>query len=465
MARQRTESDSLGEVSVPAGALYGAQTARAAENFPISGRRMDRRFIAALGMMKSAAAAAHKKAGRLDEAIADAVIAAADEVTEGALDEHFVVDVFQTGSGTSSNMNANEVIANRAIQTLGGKLGSKQPVHPNDHVNLGQSSNDVIPSATHVAAALAIHTELVPALKSLRSALDDKAGQFDAIVKVARTHLQDAVPMRLGQEFGGYAAAVGDAVAALEVAIASLCELAIGGTAAGTGLNAPPGMAGEICRTIAARTRLPFREAANHFAAHTVPLACVGASAALRTTAIALSKVANDIRWLGSGPRCGLGELKLPALQPGSSIMPGKVNPVIPEAVVQVACQVIGNDAAIAMAAAGGVGSILEMHLAWPLVVENLLASVSLLAGGAKVLAEKCVAGLAADEQRCRELLERSLMLATALAPRIGYDAASELAKEAFKTGKTIRQAALAGGLLTEKELDELLDLRGQTGP
>jgi len=231
MARQRTESDSLGEVSVPAGALYGAQTARAAENFPISGRRMDRRFIAALGMMKSAAAAAHKKAGRLDEAIADAVIAAADEVTEGALDEHFVVDVFQTGSGTSSNMNANEVIANRAIQTLGGKLGSKQPVHPNDHVNLGQSSNDVIPSATHVAAALAIHTELVPALKSLRSALDDKAGQFDAVVKVARTHLQDAVPIRLGQEFGGYAAAVGDAVAALEVAIASLCELAIGGTA------------------------------------------------------------------------------------------------------------------------------------------------------------------------------------------------------------------------------------------
>ena len=465
MARQRTESDSLGDVSVPAGALYGAQTARAAENFPISGRRMDRRFIAALGMIKSAAAAAHQKAGRLEAKTADAIIAAAAEVTEGKLDEHFVVDVFQTGSGTSSNMNANEVIANRAIQILGGKLGSKQPVHPNDHVNLGQSSNDVIPSAAHVAAALAIHTELVGALKSLRSALGEKAEQFDAVVKVARTHLQDAVPIRLGQEFSGYAAAVGEAIGALEVALAGLCELAIGGTAVGTGLNAPPALAGEICRTIAAATRLPFREAANHFAAHTVPLAAVGASAALRTTAIALSKVANDIRWLGSGPRCGLGELKLPALQPGSSIMPGKVNPVIPEAVVQVACQVIGYDAAIASAATGGVGSILEMHLAWPLIAANLLTSASLLTGAAKVLAEKCVAGLAADEDRCRELLERSLMPATALAPKIGYDAAADLAKEALKTGKTIRQVALARGLLSEKELDELLDLRGQTGP
>ena len=465
MTKKRTESDSLGKVAVPAGALYGAATARAIENFPISGRPMDRRFIAALGMIKSAAAGVNRKAGRLDEKLADAIIAAAEEVAEGKLDEHFPVDVFQTGSGTSTNMNANEVIANRAIQTLGGELGSKAPVHPNDHVNMGQSSNDVIPTATYVAAALAIHTELIPALADLQAALMAKAAEFDEIVKVGRTHLQDAVPIRLGQEFSGYAAAVNDAIGALEVAIASLCEMAIGGTAVGTGINAPEGFAEGVCQALAARTQLPFRETANHFAAHTTPLAALAASAALRTTAIALSKIANDIRWLGSGPRCGLGELVLPALQPGSSIMPGKVNPVIPEAVIQVACQVIGCDAAIAAAATGGVGSVLEMHLAWPLIATNLLTATSLLANAAKVFDEKCIADLAADQQRCRELVERSLMLATALAPRIGYDAAADLAKRAFKTGQTIREIALAENVLTEKELDDLLDLRGQTGP
>ncbi len=464
MSKRRKETDSLGEVSVPAGALYGAQTARAAENFPISGWRPPRVFLAALGMIKSAAAAAHKEAGRLDAPLADAIMAAAEEVAAGKLDEHFVVDVFQSGSGTSTHMNANEVIANRAIQILGGEVGSKKPVHPNDHVNLGQSSNDVIPSATHVAAALAIHTELIPAWKSLQAALRKKAEQFDHIVKVARTHLQDAVPIRLGQEFSGYAAAVGDAVGALEVAIAGLCDLAIGGTAVGTGLNAPEGFAAEVCRRLAGQTRLPFKEAPNHFAAHTVPAAAMRASGALRAAAIALSKIANDLRWLGSGPRCGLGELLLPPVQPGSSIMPGKVNPVIPEAVIQVACQVIGNDAAVAAAAAGGVGSVLEMHTAWPVIACNLLCSINLLTNAAKVFQDRCIAGLAADEARCRQLVERSLMLATALAPKIGYDAAAEIAKAAHQTGKTIREVALARGVMSEKELDQALDPRRQTG-
>ncbi len=464
MAQHRTESDSLGEVAVPAEALYGAQTARAAANFQISGRGMDRRFIAALGKIKSAAAAVNKQAGRLDGKLADAIMAAAGEVIEGALDEHFVVDVFQTGSGTSSNMNANEVIANRAIQMLGGQIGSKQPVHPNDHVNMGQSSNDVIPTATYVSAAMGIHRELVPALQSLRAALAAKADEFDAVVKVARTHLQDAVPIRLGQEFSGYAAAVDEAIGSLEVSIASLCELAIGGTVAGTGLNAPEGFASAVANHLAAEAQLPFREAANHFAAHTIPLAAVGASAALRLTAVALSKIANDIRWLGSGPRCGLGELVLPATQPGSSIMPGKVNPVIPEAVIQVACQVLGNDSAIATAAVGGVGSVLEMGLAWPLIASNLLDGITLLTNAARTFEDKCIAGLAADDQRCRELVERSLMLGTALAPKLGYDVACELAKEAYRTGQTIRQVALSRKVLSVKELDKLLDVRGQTG-
>jgi len=479
MSAFRKERDSLGEVRLPADALYGAQTARAVENFPISGWRMPRRFIAALGMVKQAAATAHKQAGRLDKKMADAIIAAAGEVIGGRLDGHFPVDVFQTGSGTSTNMNANEVIANRANQMLGrpakkpgrkpggkpaGPSGGGAMVHPNDHVNMGQSSNDVIPTATHVAVALAIHAELIPALQSLRSALADKAEQFDGVVKVGRTHLQDAVPIRLGQEFSGYAAAVDDAVGALEVAIAVLCELAIGGTAVGTGLNAPPGFAAAVCRYLAGQTRLPFQEAANHFSAHTAPLPAVQASAALRATALALSKIANDIRWLGSGPRAGLGELALPLVQPGSSIMPGKVNPVIPEAVIQVCCQVVGNDAAVAAAAAGGVGSILEMHLAWPLIASNLLCSISLLTNAAKVFEERCIAGLTADRARCAELAERSLMLATALAPKIGYDAAAEIARQAHQTGRTIRQVALERGVLSEKELDRLLDPRRQTG-
>ncbi len=465
MSDCRVERDSLGEVCVPADALYGAQTARAIQNFPISGRRMDRRVIAALGRIKAASAEAHKRAGRLDGKIADAVIAAAGEVAAGELDEHFPVDVFQTGSGTSTNMNANEVIANRAIQMLGGRLGAKQPVHPNDHVNLGQSSNDVIPTAVHVAAAVAVRTELIPALASLQAALGGKAREFDDVVKVGRTHLQDAVPIRLGQEFGGYAAAVGEAVGALEVAIAALCDLAMGGTAVGTGLNAPEGFAADVCRQLAAETQLPFKPAPNYFAAQSLPLAALRASGAVRAAAVVLAKIANDLRWMASGPRCGLGELVLPPLQPGSSIMPGKVNPVIPEAVIQVACQVAGNDAAVASAAAGGVGSVLEIHLAWPVIAANLLGSIDLAANAARVLQDKCVAGLAADEGRCRALVAQSLMLATALAPRIGYDAAAEIAREAHATGRTIREVALARGVMSEAELDEALDPRRQTGP
>jgi fumarate hydratase class II len=462
-SQHRVEKDSMGTMRVPAKALYGAQTARAVENFPISGQPMPRAFVAALGLVKQAAAAVHARAGRLDKALADAIIQAAQEVIDGRLEEHFPVDVFQTGSGTSSNMNANEVIANRALQLLGGQVGSKA-VHPNDHVNMGQSSNDVVPTAVQVAAALEIKRQLAPALSRLQAALQAKAAEFDQVVKVARTHLQDAVPIRLGQEFSGYADAAGQALQVVAAAQTELCELAIGGSAVGTGLNVPPRFAAALCRYLAGKTRLPFKEAANHFAAQSVPLSVLAASAAMRTTAIALSKIAGDIRLLGSGPRCGLGELVLPATQPGSSIMPGKVNPVICESVIQVACQVIGNDAAVAAASLGGVGSLLELHVAWPVLARNLLESINLLAAAARVFRAKCILGLKADEARCRELLERSLMSVTALAPVIGYDAAAAIAKQAAATGKTVRQLCLEKRILPKDKLDKLLDLAGQTG-
>jgi len=368
MAETREETDSMGPVRLPADALYGAQTARAVANFPISSWPMPKAFIAALGLIKQAAAAAHKNAGRLDAKIADAIIRAAREVADGALDEQFPVDVFQTGSGTSTNMNANEVIANRANQLLGAVPGRKTPVHPNDHVNMGQSSNDVIPSAMHVAAATAMQRELLPALRGLAEALRAKAEQFDGVVKVARTHLMDAVEIRLGQEFSGYAAQVERAAEMLAPAVDALCELAIGGTAAGTGINAPAGFADEVCRFVAEDTQLPFRPAANRFAAQSGRDAALFASAVLRGAAVAMGKVASDIRLMGSGPRCGFGELILPAVQPGSSIMPGKVNPVICESVIQVACQVAGCDAAIAAGATGGVGSILDLNVATPMI-------------------------------------------------------------------------------------------------
>ena len=473
MTATRTERDSLGPMQVPAGALYGAQTQRAVENFPISGWPMPREFIAAMGMIKAAAAAVHHQAGRLEPRIAAAVIAAAGEVAEGKLDEHFPVDTFQTGSGTSTNMNANEVIANRAMQILSagagpgggsGQGGGADRIHPNDHVNLGQSSNDVIPTALHLAAATAIRRELLPAMSAMSAMLREKAQRFDGVVKIGRTHLMDAVPIRLGQEFSGYTQQVRHAMENVRSALERLCRLAIGGTAVGTGLNAVPGFAQAVCEYVGSKLHLPLREAENHFEAQAAADAAVYASAALRSLAVSLTKIAGDIRLMGSGPRCGLGELALPPTQPGSSIMPGKVNPVICESVIQVACYVIGSDAGIAAAALGGVGSILELNVALPLIAYNLLTSIRLLANVVGVLVHKCVAGLQADTQRCGQLVEQSLAMVTVLAPRLGYDRCAELAKRAHATGKTIRQLILDEKLIPPAELDALLDARKQTG-
>jgi len=463
MDKHRTERDSMGDVPVPDDALYGAQTARAVENFPVSGWPLPREFIAALGLIKQAAAAVHRKAGRLDEQKGGAIVAAAQEVIDGKLDMHFPVDVFQTGSGTSTNMNANEVIANRAIQLLGGEVGDKS-VHPNDDVNLGQSSNDVIPTALHVSAARAIHERLVPALQTLRESLAAKADEFESILKIARTHGMDAVPIRLGQEFSGWAAQTDGALNLLGRVMAGLCEVPIGGTAVGTGLNAPPGFGEDICRILAAKTGLPFRVAPNRFAEQGAKDTALFASGVLRGVGISMGKVASDLRLLGSGPRCGLGELLLPAVQPGSSIMPGKVNPVICESVIQVACQVAGCDAAVAAGATGGVGSILELNVAIPLIAWNVLTQIRLLAAAAEVFEGKCVRGLRANEDRCRELIERSLAMVTALAPKLGYDAAAEIAREAYESGRTAREVCLERNVLPRDELDRLLDPRGQTG-
>ena len=464
MTETRVESDSMGSMRVPAWALYGAQTARAAENFPISGWHMPRGFVAALGLIKRAAALAHKRAGRLDAARADAIAAAAAEVAEGKLDRHFVVDVFQTGSGTSSNMNANEVIANRAARILGGSPGEQGRIHPNDHVNMGQSSNDVIPTALHVSAAVAIHDELMPALKALAQTLGAKARELDDVVKIGRTHLMDAVPIRLGQEFWGYARQTDRSVSKLSSAVSGLCPLAIGGTAVGTGLNAPAGFAADVCEQLSAALGLPFVEADNHFDAQAARDEIVHTSGALRGAAIAMGKIASDIRLLSSGPRCGLGELLLPAVQPGSSIMPGKVNPVICESVVQVACQVVGCDAAIVAGATGGVGSILELNLAMPMIAMNVLTAVRLLAGAARAFDEKCLRGLQVNRRRCEELVEQSLAMVTALGPHIGHDAAAEIAKQAHAEGKTIRQVCVEKNVLDEDTLADLLDARKQTG-
>jgi fumarate hydratase class II len=456
----RLERDSMGEVKVPANAYYGAQTQRAVENFPVSGIRFPRDFIQALGMIKLCAARVNLDLGLLDRKIAGAIIQAAQEVVEGKLDGEFVLDIFQTGSGTSTNMNANEVISNRAIELLGGQIGSKSPVHPNDHVNLGQSSNDVIPTAIHLAALQMVERELLPALRRLHEALLSKAVEFDRVVKIGRTHLQDATPVRLGQEFGGYARQIELAVARVEQVRPSLAELALGGTAVGTGINTHPDFPGGVIRYLAEMTRLPLAEAKNHFAAQGSLDAVVEASGALKTVAVSLTKIANDVRWLGSGPRCGIGEIFLPAIQPGSSIMPGKVNPVISEAVIQVAAQVIGNDAAITV---GGHGGYFELNTMMPVMAHNLLQSIALLGSVSRIFVDKCLAGIRVDEARCAELIEQSLAMCTALAPVIGYDAAAKIAKESYETGKTIRQVALEHQILPEEELKRILDPWGMT--
>ncbi|PZN09478.1 class II fumarate hydratase [Thermaerobacter sp. FW80] len=463
MAEQayRIERDSMGAMRVPAAALYGAQTQRAVENFPISGIRFPRPFIRALGLIKRAAAETNAELGLLDRRIADAIVQAADEVIEGKLDDHFVLDIFQTGSGTSTNMNANEVIANRAIQILGGELGSRS-VHPNDHVNMGQSSNDVIPSAIHIAALEQIERKLIPALEALRQALAEKAKAFDDVIKIGRTHLQDATPIRLGQEFSGYASMVEHGLRRLRAVREHLAELALGGTAVGTGINTHPEFPRRTIARIAEATGLPFREAENHFEAQGSRDAVVEASGQLRTVATSLMKIANDIRWLGSGPRCGIGEILIPPTQPGSSIMPGKVNPVMSEMLMMVCAQVIGNDTAIAVSNTHG---NFELNVMMPVMAHNLLQSIEILANGVATFTERCVRGIEANRERCEALIEGSLAMVTSLVPRLGYDTAAEIAKEAYATGRTVRQLVLEKGLLSEEEAARLLDPRRMTEP
>jgi fumarate hydratase class II len=458
----RIESDAMGSMEIPEKALWGAQTQRAVENFGISSLRFGNYFIRALGQVKWACAHANMDLGLLDQDIGQAVIGACDEVIRGELDDQFPVDIFQTGSGTSTNMNANEVIANRAIQLLGGEVGDRSLIHPNDHVNTSQSSNDVIPTVIHVAGTLLIGEKLIPALASLQAALDVKARAFDHIVKTGRTHLQDATPIRLGQEFSGYATQVNKSQTRAKRALDALQELPLGGTAVGTGLNRPADFPEIAISYLNEAIKTNFLEAQDHIEANAARDGIVEASGQLKTIAVSLAKIANDIRWLGSGPRSGLGELQLPAVQPGSSIMPGKVNPVMAEALIMVAAQVIGHDMAITQ---GGLGSYLELNLMIPLLAYNLLRSIEWMANAVSGFAERCVLGIEADEARCQELLERNLSLVTGLAPVIGYDKAASISKEAYRTGRTIREVALDWKVLPIEELDNALDPRRMTEP
>jgi len=459
-SRLRVERDSMGEMLVPADAYYAAQTARAVDNFPISNLRFGRRFIKALGLIKAAAARANVELGLLDPQLGGAIERAAQEVADGQFDREFVVDVFQTGSGTSTNMNANEVIANRAIELLGGQRGDKTRVHPNDHVNLGQSTNDVFPTAIHVAALDAVEHELLPALHILSEAFSKKAGEFAEVVKAGRTHLQDAVPITLGQEFSGYASVIQHGIRRVERAKEALAELPIGGTAVGTGLNTHPRFAELMIADLNRRTRLTFRRAENTFEAMQNRDACVEVSGAVKTLAVGLLKIGNDLRLLASGPRTGLAEIELPAIQPGSSIMPGKVNPVIPEAVTMVAAQVIGNDMTISVAALNG---SLDLNVMMPVLAYNLLQSVEIEANAVRVFAEKCVTGITAERERCRVYAEKSTALVTAVTPAIGYDNAARLFKKALAQDASIRRVILDEGLLSEEQLNEVLDLEKLT--
>ena len=460
MSDTRTETDSLGEIEVPSSAYYGAQTERARQNFPVSGLRFPRRFIAALGLIKGEAAAVNEEIGVLEPELAKAIRQAADEVAAGERDDDFPLDIFQTGSGTSTNMNANEVIANRAIEILGGEMGSKSPIHPNDHVNAGQSSNDIIPTAIYVSAYSALAEDLEPALDHLASALEAKAQEFDDVVKIGRTHLQDAVPVRLGQEFSGYGQQIRNGIDRLEAVKPRLAELALGGTAVGTGLNARPGFADSVIEKLATRTGHPFTSAPNKFEALAAKDAAVETSGAMKTIAGSLTKIANDLRWLGSGPRTGIGEISLPSLQPGSSIMPGKVNPVMPEMVLMVGAQVMGNDVTIAV---GGMSGNFELNVMMPVIAYNLLQSIDILANASRLLADRCVSGLEANREHCEQMVEKSLAMVTALAPKIGYDKAAEIAKEAFATGRTVRELAVEKKVLPVDELEQVLNARRQT--
>jgi fumarate hydratase class II len=458
----RVEKDSMGEMSVPESALYGASTQRAVLNFPVSGYRFSRPFIRALGLIKWAAAQANHDLGLLDAKRSALIVQAAEEVIDGKLDEHFPLDIFQTGSGTSTNTNANEVIANRCAQLAGKPIGSRDPVHPNDHVNMGQSSNDVIPSAIHISAAEQLKSGLIPALEKLRDALDKKSKEFYDIIKIGRTHLMDATPVRLGQEFAGYAQQVAHGKGRAERALDVLRELALGGTAVGTGLNRHVDLPKKIMRHLEQRTGIAFYEATNHFEAQGGKDAVVEASGQLKTIATSLFKIANDIRWLGSGPRCGIGEIQLPSTQPGSSIMPGKVNPVMCESMMMVCTQVFGNDACITWAGANG---NFELNVMMPVIAHDLLESIRLLANVVDIFCDKCVTGITANKERCAELVELSMAMVTSLAPKIGYDRAAEIAKESVKTGKTVREICREKKILPEEELDRALDPVAMTAP
>ncbi|MEM7626508.1 MAG: class II fumarate hydratase [Planctomycetota bacterium] len=464
----RIEKDSMGEMPVPADALYGASTARAVANFPIANRPLSPAVIHAFGHLKAACAQANKDLGKLDAKLADAIIAAADEVAQGKHDAHFPVDVYQTGSGTSTNMNANEVIAAVANDKLGLGATTKADggVHPNDHVNMGQSSNDTFPTAMHIAGAIAIQKNLKPAAQNLHDSLTGLSERWDAIIKTGRTHLMDATPIRMGQVFGGYAQQAKHATYLLGYCVNYLSvAMPIGGTAVGTGINAHPEFAKRVCDILQSRTGIDFKEAENHPEAQAAKDTFVLCHGDLKTIAVSLSKIANDIRHLGSGPRCGIGELNLPAIQPGSSIMPGKVNPVICESVMQVACRVIGNDATVTTAGLGGVGSIFELNVAMPVMIDAFLESVELLANVSNVFVDKLLAGLEVNEERCTELLEASLMTITALAPEVGYDKCAALAKQAHKEGKTIKQLVGELNLMPEERLAELMDYDSMTRP
>ena len=458
----RVERDSMGELAVPADAYYGASTERARQNFPISNLRLPRRFIRALAQIKGAAALVNTELGLLEARLANAIQQAAEEVESGKFDRDFVVDVFQTGSGTSTNSNANEVIANRANEILGNPLGSRRPVHPNDHVNRCQSSNDVIPSAIQLAALVAIHEELLPALTYLKDALDQKASEFMPVVKTGRTHLQDATPIRLGQEFVGYAGQVERGIDRVKIGAEELAELPLGGTAVGTGINAHPEFAQRVCGHLSRRTGLPVHETDNHFQAQSSLDSVLSVAGAVRVVALSLWKIGNDLRWFASGPRAGLGEITLPEVQPGSSIMPGKVNPVIIESLTMVVAKVLGNDQTITVAAQSG--SIFELNLMMPVAAFCLLESIALLGASAQNLARQCITGIKATD-RGPQLVEQGLMLATALAPAIGYDAAAKIAKEAMTSGKTIREIAGERTNLSQTELDRLLDPATMTQP
>src|SRR6266536_927346 len=461
---ERTESDSMGTIAVPADRYWGAQTQRSLHHFSIGGptERMPVEIVRAFGVLKKACALVNMDLGKLARDKGELIARAADEVIEGKLDEHFPLFVWQTGSGTQSNMNANEVISNRAIELAGGQLGSKRPIHPNDDVNMSQSSNDTFPTAMHIAAAQAVVERLLPSVRALRDALHARAEEFDDIVKIGRTHLQDAVPLTLGQEFSGYVAQVDDDLERIEQALPGLYQLAVGGTAVGTGLNAPAGFGEAAAAKVAELTGLPFTSAPNKFAALAAHDAMVHAHGALKTLAVSLMKIANDIRWLGSGPRSGLGELELPENEPGSSIMPGKVNPTQAEAMTMVCCQVFGNDVAITVAGSQG---HFELNVFKPVMIGNFLHSARILADVCRTFTEFCVEGLQPNHERMAELVNNSLMLVTALSPKIGYDKAAEIAKKAHHEGTTLKEAALSLGYLSEAEFDETLRPERMVGP